>query len=119
MKRTFCTLVAALAIAFASSASAASLYWTSTPTNAGRTSTCLSFARDSFRSLGYQGIRVTPGVEVSGNKSGVYVAVTCIGTQPRATAMVMAVGDDGTLVNRLQGEMALRISKVICFDTCN
>ncbi|GAA4018389.1 hypothetical protein GCM10022631_34190 [Deinococcus rubellus] len=112
-------ILTALMIAFASSASAASLYWTSTPTNAGRTSTCLSFAQSSFRYLGYQGIRVTPGIEVSGSKSGVYVAVTCIGTQPRATAMVMAVGDDGNLVNKLQGEMALRVSKVICFDTCD
>lgn len=112
------TLMAAVTISLASSADAASLYWTSTSTNAGRTSTCLSFAGDSFRSLGYQSIRVTRGVEVSGSKSGVYVAVTCIGTQPRATAVVMAVGDDGNLVNKLQAEMALRVSKVICFDTC-
>ncbi|AZI42566.1 hypothetical protein EHF33_07250 [Deinococcus psychrotolerans] len=113
------TLIAALTISLTSSADASYLYWTSTSTNAGRTNTCLSFAQSTLSYLGYQGIRVTKGLEVSGSKAGVYVAVTCIGTRPRATAMVMAVGDDGNLVNKLQAEVALRVSKVICFDTCD
>ncbi|TSA83720.1 hypothetical protein FNU79_12000 [Deinococcus detaillensis] len=108
-------LIAAVTLSLTSSADASYLYWTSTSTKAERISTCLRFAKDGFSDLGYKGIRFTPGVEVSGSKSGVYVAVTCIGTQPRATAVVMGMGGDGKLVNKLQAELAQRISLYFCF----
>ena len=117
MKGLLCGF-AAVVFALASSA-AASLSWTSTTVNTGRISTCFHFAQDSFQSLGYQDIRITPGVEVSGSKAGVYVAVTCLVTEAHATAMVMASGDDAALVSSLQAEMADRVSTASCFETCH
>lgn len=110
---------AAFVLALVSGAAAASLSWMSTTVNPGRVSTCLRFAQESLRSLGYQGVRVTPGVEVAGSKSGVYVTVTCLNTSAHATAMVMAVGDDAALASTLKSELVDRVSRESCIETCN
>lgn len=68
-------------------------YWAATEVNTNSLGTCFKFADDVMRVQGFQNIRRAPQ-EVTGSKGGVYGVITCTGTTPRATAVVMAVGDN-------------------------
>jgi hypothetical protein len=64
--------------------------------------------------LSYQHIRVSQD-EVAGDRPGVYAAVTCIGTSP-ATAVVMAVGDNGGTVSEARNALSKNMAGIIRFD---
>lgn len=71
------------------------LRWTSTGVNTNSVRNCFGFGSDVMRSQGFQNVRQSPE-EVTGWRGGTYAVITCIGTTPRATAVIMAVGgNDG------------------------
>lgn len=96
-------------------AGAAALYWTKTPVKSASVKTCLGFASTAMRAAGMQNIRVSP-MEVAGTHQGAYVAITCVNTAPRASAIVMAAGEDLAAVRRLSETLQQRIAGVILFD---
>jgi len=75
-----------------SHAHAAYLRWASTAVKTSSLNTCFSFAHHTLSKKGYGSIHKTSS-EVTGSKGGAYVAVTCIGTAPNATAMIMVMSD--------------------------
>jgi hypothetical protein len=90
---TACAALLAIGVfAAQNAASAAYLYWTATAVQTGSVSTCFSFAQGAMTQSGVQNVRRSES-EVTGSSGGTYVAVTCIGTMPRATAVIMAVGE--------------------------
>lgn len=108
-------LMAAASLFAPQGANAAALYWTKTPVNSASVKTCLSFASSAMRAAGMQNIRVSP-MEVAGSRGALYAAITCFNTAPRASAIVMAVGDDLAETRRLSEELQGKIAKVIKFD---
>jgi hypothetical protein len=109
------SLVGLSFLSTANAAQAAYLYWGSTAVKTASTNTCFSFAYDTLRSLNFQNIRRSQG-EVAGSRGRTYAAITCIGTGPRATAMVMVVGDDGGETVRVRDELRSKIAGIILFD---
>ena len=109
-----CSLM--LALCAATDASAVALYWTKTPVKSGSVKTCLGFASDAMRAVGMQGIRAS-NMEVAGSRGNAYVAITCVNTTPRATAVVMAAGDDLAETRRLSEALQHKIASIILFDS--
>jgi hypothetical protein len=96
-------------------ASAVSLYWGETPVHTNSTRTCLSYATTAMRAANVQHIRQSSN-EVAGTLGGTYAAITCVGTSPRATAIVMVAGDDGGATARLRDTLRGKIAGVVSFD---
>src|SRR5262245_57851969 len=67
------------------------LYWSDPHVTTGSVSNCYSFAKQTMSWKQARGVRVIP-IEVSGTIGSSYAAITCIGTSPNVTAMVMVVG---------------------------
>jgi hypothetical protein len=107
-------LIVALCL-HAAGAEAAYLYWASVKVKTASVGTCMNFAHGTLSGLNYQGIRVSAS-EVAGSANGVYVAITCLGTPGRATAMVMAVGEQGAPVAQARDRVRDRIAGMILFD---
>lgn len=62
-----------------------------------------------------QGIRVIP-IKVSGTIGGTYAAITCIGTAPSVTAMVMVVGANQNETMQVIDALADHIKKITVID---
>lgn len=99
----------------AKTAQAAYLYWGSTAVKTASTKTCFDFAYDTMRNLNFQNIRRSQN-EVAGSSSGSYAAITCFATAPRATAIVMVVGDNGNETARVRDDLRNKIAGIIRFD---
>lgn len=108
-------LAAAGLFSTAGSANAAWLYWTKTPVKSASVATCMSFASSAMRGAGMQNIRVS-SMEVAGSRGGVYAAITCFNTAPRATAVAMAAGDNSDDTKLLSQELQHKIAGIINFD---
>ncbi|HAX80085.1 MAG TPA: hypothetical protein DCY88_30675 [Cyanobacteria bacterium UBA11372] len=107
-----------LGISFLSTAKpaqAAYLYWGSTAVRTASTRTCFNFAYDTMRNLNFQNIRRSQN-EVAGSSGRTYAAITCVATNPRATAMVMVVGDDGEETARVRDELSNKIARITNID---
>jgi hypothetical protein len=108
-------LMAGAAMMAPQGANAAALYWTKTPVKSASFKTCLSFASSAMRAAGMQSIRVS-AMEVAGSRGAMYAAITCFSTAPRASAIVMAVGDDLAETRRLSEELQGKIARVTIID---
>ncbi len=86
------------------------LYWAKTPVSASNVPTCYSRVRAAANTYGLTGIRQS-AQEVAGSKGGTYVAVTCVGAQPRAVAVVMAVGGNEADTRRVADELRDKIAR--------
>jgi hypothetical protein len=53
---------------------------------------------------------------VAGSAPGVYAAITCIGTAPRVTAVVMVTGDNGGTVAQTRDALRNKIAGIVNFD---
>jgi hypothetical protein len=94
---------------------AVSLYWARTNVNTASVKTCFSFAQSAMQALNMQNIRVSRA-EVAGTRNNMYAALTCIGTAPRVTAMVMVAGEDGAATKALSVALQQKIAGTIKFD---
>ena len=65
-----------------------------------------------MRSQGFQNIRHSPS-EVTGWSGGTYAAITCVGTSPRATAVVATVGGNNNEAARLRDLLREKIHGII------
>jgi hypothetical protein len=108
-------VAAVVSLAAAGNANAVSLYWTKTPVKSASVKTCLSFASTAMGAVGMQNIRVS-SMEVAGTRGGVYAAITCFATAPRATAIAMAAGDNLADAKRLSEELQRKIAVIVIID---
>jgi len=108
-------LLAFIGAVAAHEAGAVALYWTKTPVRSGSVKTCLGFASDIMRDARLQGIRVST-MEVAGSRGNAYVAITCVNTAPRATAVVMVAGDELGETRQLSEELQRKIAGITLID---
>ena len=94
---------------------AAVLYWGGTLVKTGSVRTCMSFAADAMRNSGMQNIRSSAS-EVTGTSGRSYAAITCVATNPNATAIVMVTGEDGGETMRVRDVLRQKIAGMIKFD---
>jgi hypothetical protein len=96
---------------------AAYLYWTKVQVSSSEESSCYSFARTVARDA-LTNVRFTPGVEVAGSQGGSYAAITCVGrgSNSRAIAVIMVMGDDQGAAVRTRDDLAGRIQRVRRLD---
>jgi hypothetical protein len=94
---------------------AAFLYWGSTAVRTASVRDCFGFAYDAMRGLNFQRIRRLQ-TEVTGSSGGTYAAITCVATAPRATAIVMVVGDNDSETARVRDSLRNKIAGIIRFD---
>ena len=87
-------------------------YWAQTGVNTNSIPTCYSFAETVLQYESFANVRRTGG-EVTGSKGGTYAAITCVGTSPRATAVVAAVGNQNSEVARIRDLLRDKIRGVI------
>jgi len=87
-------------------------YWAQTGVNTNSISTCYSFAETVLQYESFANVRRSAG-EVTGSKGGTYAAITCVGTSPRATAVVAAVGNQNSEVARIRDLLRDKIRGVI------
>jgi hypothetical protein len=102
-------------MAFHASAEAAFLRWASTHVKTNTPAKCFSFAQTALQSLSFTSIQKTSS-EVTGHKGGAFVAITCIGTSPEATAIVMVLDDNDNDAIQTRTSVVDKISKIIAFD---
>lgn len=91
------------------------LYWGSTALTTGSVRTGFEFAADALRVGGFSNIRRSAN-EVAGTKGGIYVAITCVGTAPRVTAIVMATGGNNAATAQTRDQVVQKIKGIIRFD---
>jgi hypothetical protein len=70
------------------------LYWATSQLSTNSFANGYGFAEKTLRLKGAQNIRVSAD-EVTGSIGRIYVVITLVGTTPRVTAVIMAVGPDG------------------------
>ena len=109
------SLVGMSFLSTARTAQAAYLYWGSTAVKTASTKTCFDFAYTAMQSLNFQNIRRSQN-EVAGSSGRNYAAITCVATSPRATAVVMVMGDDGGETARVRDDLRNKIAGMIRFD---
>ncbi|MGT2477589.1 hypothetical protein [Paraburkholderia terrae] len=80
---------------------------------------CMQFASNVARSHGLHNLREIP-YEVSGERQGAHIAMTCIDRGPgqNAVAVVMVMSPSGDIGNALRDEMSNAISNSACFVPC-
>ena len=89
------------------------LSWGSTPLHSWQLAKCYAQALDTLTKDGFTAVAQRTS-EVVGNYQGTYATITCIGTVPKATAVVMVIGlNQGKtadvrdlLVGQLSGKVA-------------
>ena len=109
-------LVAGLGLVMTcSDAQAAFLRWASTPVKTSSVATCFQFAQHALSRKGFASIRKA-GSEVTGSKSGAYVAITCVKTAPNATAIVMVISDNDSAATNARDEVIQTIKGVVQID---
>jgi hypothetical protein len=86
------------------------LYWSKTPVFADNVPTCFSRVLGAMTQSGFSGVKQN-AMEVAGSKGGAYASVTCIGTTPRATAVVMVVGANESETIRVRDELRDKVAK--------
>ena len=91
------------------------LYWGSPTLNTGSVRTGFDFASDALRLEGFSNIRRSAS-EVTGSKGGTYVAITCVGTAPRVTAVVMVTGSNNAETAQVRDQVVRKIKGIIRFD---
>ena len=91
------------------------LYWGAPTLTTGSVRTGFDFAADALRGEGFTNIRRSTS-EVTGAKNGTYVAITCIGTAPRVTAMVMVTGNNNAATAQIRDQVVRKIKGMIRFD---
>ena len=91
------------------------LYWSDPRLRTGSVSNCFSFAKQTMSWKDAQGIRVIP-IEVSATIGGTYAAITCIGTAPNVTAMVMVLGTNQSETMQVRDALADHIKKITIID---
>lgn len=62
-----------------------------------------------------QNIRVS-SMEVAGTRGGIYAAITCFATVPRASPIVMAAGDNGSATKQLSEGLQRKIASIVIID---
>jgi hypothetical protein len=67
------------------------LSWGSTPVRTWQLAKCYASALDTLTKDGFTAVEQRPS-EVVGTYQGTYATVTCIGTMPKVTAVVMVIG---------------------------
>jgi len=117
MNRSYFRRLIAIAVVLLTTGAgkAVSLYWADTKVKTGSFAQCMAFAADAMRLANVQGIRRLPN-EVAGSIGQNYAAITCVGTQPNATAIVMVAGENGTETMRLRDTLRTKIAGMIRFD---
>jgi hypothetical protein len=108
-----CLTLAVLGLAFATPAAAQCrqfLYFGKTPVFAENVKTCYSRALGAMTQSGFSGVKQRAD-EVVGSKGGAYASVTCVGTSPRATAVVMVVGGNDAETKRIRSELREKVAK--------
>jgi hypothetical protein len=108
-------LVGVAVLAWSGPALAVSLYWASTAVKTASIKECLGFADTAMRGLNFQKVRRSQN-EVAGTSGGTYAAVTCVGTAPRATAIVMVAGNDGGETARVRDSLRQKVAAIVRFD---
>jgi hypothetical protein len=94
------------------------LYWSDPHVTTGSTSHCYSFAKQTMSWKQARGVRVIP-IEVSGTIGSTYAAITCIGTSPNVTAMVMVVGPNQNETIQVRDALANHIKGIRILDDNN
>jgi hypothetical protein len=97
------------------SAKADALYWADAVLQTGSVKTGNSFAAQALRLERATAIRTQP-IEVAGTIGRNYVAIHCVGTTPRVTAMIMVIGPDSAEVIRVRDAVRSRILGIVRFD---
>ncbi len=72
--------------------------------------TCFSRVMAAMTHSGFSGIKQN-ALEVAGSKGGAYASVTCIGTTPRATAVVMVVGGNQSETIQVRDDLFNKVIK--------
>jgi hypothetical protein len=111
---TLLTLVAAVVCA-APSCKADFLYWGDGPLKTGSIPHAYDFASNPLRLEKATNIQRQP-LEVTGSIGRTYVAIHCVSTSPRVTAVVMVVGPDGAEAMRVRDAVRNRIMGMVRFD---
>ncbi len=109
------SLIGVSFLSTAKATQASFLYWGSTGVKTASTKTCFDFAYTAMQSLNFQNIRRSQN-EVAGSSGRSYAAITCFATTPRATAIVMVVGEDGGETARVRDDLSKKIAGIIRFD---
>jgi hypothetical protein len=109
------TVIGITFLLMAGTARAAFLYWGSTAVKTASVGNCLGFAQNAMHNLNFQNVRRSQN-EVAGTSGGTYAAITCFATTPRATAIVMVVGDDGGETARVRDSLRTKIAAITPID---
>ena len=91
------------------------LYWSDPHVRTGSVPHCYSFAKQTMSWKQARGVRVLP-IEVSGTIGSSYAAITCIGTAPNATAVVMVVGPNQGETMQVRDALADHIKGITIID---
>jgi hypothetical protein len=94
---------------------AAFLRWASTKVKTNSVSNCFNMANATLTKKAYTSVHKTAS-EVNGTKGGVYVAITCIGTTPSATAVVMVMSDNDASAIQARDEVIQTIKTYTQID---
>jgi hypothetical protein len=97
------------------SASADSLYWADALLKTNSVHAAYGFASDALRHERAVSVRRSP-IEVAGSVGRSYVAIHCVGTTPRVTAIIMVVGPDSTEAIRTRDAVRTAIMKIQLID---
>lgn len=117
MSRTgTCAGIAVAVISFVTPVMADSLFFDKVAVKTASEVTCLGFASDTARGLGFRNVHKS-GSEVAGEKNGAYIAITCIGrgNQP-AIAVVMSVAPDFNVAKQAGQMVANKIKGIQNID---
>jgi hypothetical protein len=104
------SFVALLGAAAAGEARAAVLRWGSAPVDARTVDGCFLVAEQIMARSGFGDVRKA-GAEVTGRRGGAYMAVTCLPTPRRPTAVVMVVGDDDGRATQARDDVTARLKQ--------
>jgi len=108
-------LLAVVFVPPADTAGGSFLYWAAPQVKTSSINTCYAFASDAMRHQNFQNIRRS-GSEVTGSSGSTYAAITCIGTTPRATAVVMVVGSNGQETSQVRDNLRKKIAGIVQID---
>jgi hypothetical protein len=91
------------------------LYWGKGALRTGSLKSGYDFAVQALRGENAANVRRSD-VEVSGSVGRNFVAITCVGTSPRVTAVVMVMGPDGGEAARVRQALLQRIKGITKID---
>jgi hypothetical protein len=109
------TLVVIGSMGLAGAASAVSLYWAKTPVQSASVKDGLGFGYGVMARNHFQNIRRSAD-EVAGSSGATYAAITCIGTAPRVTAVIMVASDNAGEAARVRDLLRDQIKKIVRID---